>query len=56
MTVEKYVWTKAYRGFKCVIVKECPFCNKMHEHSETSKQGDYKTAECLLGEYILSFE
>lgn len=44
---------KAVNGFKRVIVPDCPYCHKEHEHSAGSN--GVRTADCGQGEYILDF-
>ena len=44
---------KAVHGFKRVIVPDCPYCHKEHQHSEGSEGS--RMADCLQGEYILDF-
>ena len=44
---------KAVKGFKRVIVPDCPYCHKEHSHADEST--GTRTADCLQGEYVLDF-
>lgn len=56
MENEEVKIAKAVRGFRRVVVKDCPYCHKEHSHSTTSEEGQSRMADCLLGEYVLTFK